>query len=327
MDRNQIKIIVMAAIILIAVAGVTLVVARLPKKPAPKIEKTEPIQKKVPVVTTAAAVKEFSVVKEAKKLLEEGERGEAVRKLENIASLNQGSEQAYRSLLLLADIYKDDANLLKAKGIYLAILNDYSEYCDYAGIQKELTSLNMKILFSPIPTKTSETYEVVPGDSLIKIAKKYSTTVDLIKKANALASDLIMPGMKLKVQKIPFAIVVDKSQSTLTLLQNDEVIKIYTVSTGKNNSTPVGAFTIKDKLIDPVWYNQGAIVPADSPENVLGTRWLGLTTPNPGYGIHGTIEPESIGYQRTEGCVRMYNTEVEELFSIVPTKTEVTIID
>ena len=46
-----------------------------------------------------------------------------------------------------------------------------------------------------------------------------------------------------------------------------------------------------------------------------------------GYGIHGTTEPESIGYQCTEGCVRMRNADVEELFAVLPVGAEVTVID
>jgi lipoprotein-anchoring transpeptidase ErfK/SrfK len=47
----------------------------------------------------------------------------------------------------------------------------------------------------------------------------------------------------------------------------------------------------------------------------------------PAYGIHGTIEPKSIGTQASEGCVRMLNKEVEELYSLVPVGTKVTIQD
>jgi len=282
----------------------------------------------MPKVSIKAKVSEEDVVlNNAKSLFQEGKRAEAIGTLEAVVSSRKGEEPAYQSLIALADIYKEDQNFLKAKELYNTILYEYSDYCDYPQIQKELSSLNMAILFSAIPTPDSEIYTVVSGDSLIKIAKRYKTTVDLIKKANGLKSDLIMPGMKFKVGKIPFSIVVDKSQSTLTLLLGDEVIKIYMVSTGKNNSTPTGDFKIKDKLIDPVWYGQGAIVPPDSPENVLGSRWMGITAPESGYGIHGTIEPESIGYQCTEGCVRMRNQEVEELFSIVPVGTKVSIID
>ena len=47
----------------------------------------------------------------------------------------------------------------------------------------------------------------------------------------------------------------------------------------------------------------------------------------PGYGIHGTVEPESIGKQVTAGCVRMRNEEVEQLYMLIPTGTQVKIVD
>jgi lipoprotein-anchoring transpeptidase ErfK/SrfK len=46
-----------------------------------------------------------------------------------------------------------------------------------------------------------------------------------------------------------------------------------------------------------------------------------------GYGIHGTTEPDKIGQQVTAGCVRMRNEEVEELYTLIPVGTEVTIQD
>ena len=321
MNRNLIRIIIIVAVVLII--GIILYIL-INQFSANKEDAGSPVViSKLPTANTAKS----DMLQDARMLLQSGQRAESIRKLEEVTASNKGTQDAYEAFLMLADAYNRDGNFIKAKEIYLTIINDYSQYCNYADMHKNLASINMKILFSRIPTPDSEIYTVAPGDALSKIAKKYSTTVDLIKKANNLQSDLILPGMRLKVQKIPFSIIVDKSQATLTLLLGDEVIKTYIVSTGKNNSTPVGEFKIKDKLVDPVWYNQGAVVPADSPENVLGTRWMGLTTPVPGYGIHGTIEPESIGYQCTEGCVRMKNEEVEELFSLVPPGTKVTIVD
>jgi lipoprotein-anchoring transpeptidase ErfK/SrfK len=46
-----------------------------------------------------------------------------------------------------------------------------------------------------------------------------------------------------------------------------------------------------------------------------------------GYGIHGTWLPETIGTESSNGCIRMKNEEVNELYSILPYKTEVTIED
>ncbi|MFA7271176.1 MAG: L,D-transpeptidase, partial [Candidatus Omnitrophota bacterium] len=109
------------------------------------------------------------------------------------------------------------------------------------------------------------------------------------------------------------------------LKSDEEIMKTYIVSTGKNNSTPVGNFKITSKLINPTWFKAGAVIPAGSPKNILGTRWLGLDRPS--YGIHGTTEPQSLGRQATQGCVRMTNQDVEELYIIVPIGTEVIIVD
>ena len=277
--------------------------------------------------TVSVAPKESKVLKQAKELLTLGQRAEAIKQLEKIADSSKGQRDGYEAVLTLADIYSKDRNLLKAKALYYEIINEYSQFCDYAGVQKKIASVNTALLFSNILTPESELYIVVPGDSLAKIAGRYSTTVELIKRANNLKSDIIIPGMKLKVQNKPFSIIVDNKQCVLTVLLGDEVIKIYDVATGKNNSTPIGLFKVRDRLVDPVWYNKGAAIPAESPENVLGTRWMGLTTPEPGYGIHGTTEPESIGYQSTEGCIRMRNEDVEELYSIIPLGISVTVID
>jgi lipoprotein-anchoring transpeptidase ErfK/SrfK len=118
---------------------------------------------------------------------------------------------------------------------------------------------------------------------------------------------------------------VDKSTNTLVLKGDQDILKTYTVATGSNNSTPVGTFKITDKLENPTWYKAGAVIPPGGADNQLGTRWLGINLK--GYGIHGTVEPEKLGQQVTAGCIRMKNEEVEELYSLVPPGTEVTITD
>ncbi len=167
-------------------------------------------------------------------------------------------------------------------------------------------------------------YEVQMGDTLGKLAQNYGTTINLIKERNSLKNDVIQIGQQLSIWTGKFNIFVSKSKNILELKNNNVIVKTYTVSTGKDTSvTPVGEFTIVDKLIDPVWFNKGVTVPAGSPANALGTRWLGFNLP--GYGIHGTIEPKTIGFHETAGCVRMRNEDVEELYSIVPTGTKVII--
>lgn len=230
---------------------------------------------------------------------------------------------------ILADIpaLEQKADIIGLKAVYQKLISDFPNSKDAGAWQKKLDEINLKLIFtSTVVPGLSQEYVIQPQDTLTKIAKQFNTTVELIKKSNGLASDNIRPGRKLKVWTARFSVFVDKSQNTLTLKCNDEIIKTYNVATGANNSTPVGTFKIGNKLVNPVWYKEGAVVPAGSPENILGTRWLGFED-LPSYGIHGTTEPQSIGKQSTAGCVRMINAEVEELYSLLPIGTEVTVVD
>jgi lipoprotein-anchoring transpeptidase ErfK/SrfK len=209
--------------------------------------------------------------------------------------------------------------------IYQKLTADFFSSPELANWQKRIEDLNIKLIFSPVITQNSVSYQIKPGDTLAKIAKEFNTTVELIKKSNNLSDDKILPGKKIKVWNAPFNILVNKSQNVLLLKTNEEVFKTYTVSTGTNNCTPIGTFKIVEKLVNPTWFKAGAVVASGSPENVLGTRWMGFNIS--GYGIHGTVEPQNLGKQVTQGCVRMANPEVEELYMIVPKGTEVTIID
>jgi lipoprotein-anchoring transpeptidase ErfK/SrfK len=113
--------------------------------------------------------------------------------------------------------------------------------------------------------------------------------------------------------------------NTLTLKANGEVLKVYSVGTGVEGSTPVGDFKIVNKLENPPWHHDGKVVPFGDPENILGTRWMGFDLK--GYGIHGTSDPGSVGSQSSAGCVRLRNEEVEELYKIVPVGTMVTVVE
>lgn len=249
----------------------------------------------------------------------------AQAKLEELVSTFPDSPWADDALLKLGEVYEAQQQYVEARTMYQTLLEKFPESPLIAKTQASLGRVNVALLFSPTVTDLDAVYEVVPGDSLGKIASAYGTTVNYLKKANGLSSSVIRPGQKLKAPKGKFSIVVDKSQNQLMLTENNKFIKNYTVSTGKDNSTPIGTFKVVTKIENPVWYTQGAVVPPDSPQNILGTRWLGID--KKGYGIHGTIDPSALGQQVTAGCVRMSNADVEELYTIVPVGTEVTIVD
>lgn len=226
----------------------------------------------------------------------------------------------------------NNAKQLKERGRFAEAAAQYQKLVNQDGlaeekkkIEQEYEEINFEWLMSRDLSPGSVYHTVIPGDNLYNIAKKYGTTVDLIKKINALTDDVIIPGIKLKIITVKPSIFIDKSDNILKLFLDQLPIKTYSVATGENNKTPTGTFKIMTKLVDPTWYKAGAVVASGSPENGLGTRWLGFDFP--GYGIHGTIHPDTIGQQVSAGCIRMLNEQVEELYAIVPQGTEVIIVN
>jgi len=212
---------------------------------------------------------------------------------------------------------------LEAKEIYESLLKEGGLGKKTRSIQREYDALRMKIFFSAVEIPNSFFHPVIAGDTLYELAKKYGTTVELLEKSNGISEGRIYPGMKLKVPRAQFSIAIEKHANRLTLLADGQLLKRYRIATGADGSTPAGTFKIVNKLKDPTWFHAGAIVPPDSPENILGSRWLGFDLA--GYGIHGTTLPGTIGTQASKGCIRMLNADVEEIYALVPIGAQVVV--
>jgi lipoprotein-anchoring transpeptidase ErfK/SrfK len=110
-------------------------------------------------------------------------------------------------------------------------------------------------------------------------------------------------------------IVVSLEDRKLALVEDGQVKKVYSVAVGKPSTpSPTGTFTIERRVMNPTYHHDGKTV-LPGPYNPVGTRWMGLSIP--GYGIHGTNEPHSIGKAASHGCIRMSKADLEELYALV----------
>ena len=110
-------------------------------------------------------------------------------------------------------------------------------------------------------------------------------------------------------------VVVSIPDRKLAVIENDTVVRVFAVAVGAPESpSPVGTFTIVNRVANPTYYHPGKVI-APGVANPVGTRWIGLS--EKGFGIHGTDDPKSIGYARSHGCIRLRNTDVEKLFELV----------
>jgi lipoprotein-anchoring transpeptidase ErfK/SrfK len=144
---------------------------------------------------------------------------------------------------------------------------------------------------------------------------------------------LTMKATKAKVTRKNFGpvIVIRRNSNRLFLYSGMNYRRFFAVATGQSQyPTPLGRFSIIVKWKNPWWYPpnspwaQGQKPIPPGPDNPLGTRWMGLSTP--GVGIHGTPSDASIGYSVSHGCIRMHIPQAEWLFNHVEIGTTVFIV-
>jgi lipoprotein-anchoring transpeptidase ErfK/SrfK len=219
------------------------------------------------------------------------------------------------------ELFKHD-RCLPARDICFQLLEKGPD----APVEALLGEIHMALAFSrrPMPEKTDYTVQV--GDTLAGLAKKFTTTKELIRRSNNFTGDVIRVGDRFRVLGAKWAVVIDKNRNDLVVTMNDKLFKRYRVGTGQYSMTPTGTFHVATRIEHPTWYRAGgAPIPFGDTNNVLGTHWISLDIPH--YGIHGTWEPGTIGQQSSQGCVRLLNNEVEELYILLPEGTPVTITE
>jgi len=125
-----------------------------------------------------------------------------------------------------------------------------------------LGAIDTKILFTAVSAPEKVDYTIVAGDSLGKLAQKFGTTIDLIKKSNNLTRDVIRVGDRLRIYQGHFAVTVSKATNELRLTDNGKFFKRYRVGTGEYSKTPVGDFKIITRLANPPWWRaDGKTIP------------------------------------------------------------------
>ena len=193
-----------------------------------------------------------------------------------------------------------------------------------------LARIGRELSLTPVLNANDATffrYEVQSGDSLQKIVRKHKLGCDwrLVQRINNIKRpEAIRVGQKLKLPKGPFTAVVWKGDYRIDLCigAGDErvVFASLPVGLGSSNGTPTGRFRVRigSKLLDPEWRHPvtGEYFASDDPKNPIGEHWLGLEGIDAsnqellGYGIHGTIDIDSIGQDRSLGCVRLLADDV-----------------
>jgi lipoprotein-anchoring transpeptidase ErfK/SrfK len=155
-----------------------------------------------------------------------------------------------------------------------------------------------------------------PGVDFTKVAAGTTLTVPNVADSSGNATGQVV---KLVISKTGFwTNAVDSSGRVLYHFPS-------TLGAGYDPS-PTGDFHVTGVAQNPAFHYQPTLfaevpdskptarLPA-GPNSPVGTVWMGLSKPH--YGIHGTSDPETIGYANSHGCVRLTNWDAERLSKLV----------
>ena len=261
----------------------------------------------------------------AAQLYATGKPKEAAAVWDTILANYKTSPLADEALAGKAQLLYDEGELVGARDALKKALTDSPNSPTKGKLQALLGKINLELLYSGAP-ETTDIYTIARGDKLETIGRRFKVSPDLLKRVNHIRVTSMPIGKRLKIPKTKFSILVNKSDNTLTLMNNGEFFKIYSVRTGKEEyMTPTGEFRVESKVVNPPWNNPetGEKIPPADPRNELGSRWMAFQG---SIGIHGTIHPETVGKYASNGCVGMLGAEVEELYDLVPLYSPIKII-
>ena len=212
-----------------------------------------------------------------------------------------------------------------------------------AAVKTKLQQLSQMWLFSTDIIKGDTlcaNYIVRPGDSLTVIGKKFKVPGEFIQQINNISRpESLQVGQKLKIANGPFRAIVSCSAFTIDIYLQNTYVRTYKVGLGQEGmETPKGLWraSVGGKMIKPRWTDPktGKTFESDSPDYPLGSRWIGLegiegsAKGRTGFAIHGTKDPATIGTKSSQGCIRLLNGEVIEVYNMMmPGYSEVRVID
>jgi len=241
-----------------------------------------------------------------------------------------------------AEAARESGDLLEARGLYNRALHDDGiSRADARKVRRAMGELNEQLVFSPRVVEGdpyAAVHVVKAGELISRFAPQYDVPWRLIARINEVDPRRVPAGARLKVVNGPFHVIVHKGAYRADLYLGEGgpelFVKSVQVGLGEYDSTPVGAFVVKNdsKLSNPHWTNPrtGEKYHADDPENPLGEHWIGVrgvdenTRNMRGYGLHGTIEPDTIGTQASMGCIRMMPEDIHLVYDcLIEEKSQV----
>ncbi len=122
---------------------------------------------------------------------------------------------------------------------------------------------------------------------------------------------------------------VQLRQRRVILYVGNTAMRSYPIAIGQAGwETPTGNFQVLQMRERPDWIHPltNQLVPNEDVKNPLGRFWIGFWTDGTNWvGFHGTPKPSSVGQALSHGCLRMHDSDIDEVYYQISTGTPVTV--
>lgn len=217
-------------------------------------------------------------------------------------------------------------NLVEARTQLNALLSAAKDSSQVGRLREYLTQLADETVFGPQiygDDPLVEPYKVQAGEVLVKIARKFKVPAEML--AYIHGGGNLAARETIKIPRGPFRAVISKSEFRLDLYLKDTYVHSFPVGLGLEGGTPTGTWKVTDRQRKPTWTppptaKDRQVRGPNDPLNPLGGYWIKLegvegdAVGRTGFGIHGTIEPETVGKAASLGCIRMLPDDIAFVF-------------
>lgn len=219
-------------------------------------------------------------------------------------------------------------------------------------VSRTLTEDDVKGPFVSLP---EDIYDKAKLDCLCyeskkeKLAERFHTTQEFIEKLNPDADfSALNAGDRIWVPNVREPVKQDRPDIARVVVSirgntfngfdaaGNLIFHAPTTVGSKYDPSPNETTTVKKIVFDPHFHYQPTLfaeVPDSDPEanlnpgpnSPVGVVWIALSKPH--FGVHGTSDPDSIGYASSHGCVRLANWDAEEVGHRVKPEVPVEFLD
>jgi lipoprotein-anchoring transpeptidase ErfK/SrfK len=219
-------------------------------------------------------------------------------------------------------------------------------------VERTLTEDDVKGPFKPLPDDVyeKEKLECLCYETLQeKLAERFHTTQDFLEQLNPEVEwSSLQAGQKVWAPNVRADVTQDRPDIAKVVVSirgntfnafdaaGNLIFHAPTTLGSQYDPSPNETVKVTKVVHDPHFHYQPTLfheVPDSDPEanlnpgpnSPVGVVWIALSKPH--FGVHGTSDPESIGYASSHGCVRLANWDAAEIGHRIAPGVEVEFLD